>query len=61
MPEDMIASIPTGKGTITFSNKGLPPGGLMQNNPLHLTVACLQNWILPTVANNRSTVNCGIR
>jgi len=46
MPEEMIASITSGKGTITFSSEDLPPGGLVHNNVLSLIVICLQKYYL---------------
>jgi len=42
--EEMIASIISNKGTITFSNEDLPLGGSVHNNALYLTIMCLQKY-----------------
>jgi len=56
-PEEMIAYIMSGKGTITFTSKDLPPGGSVHNNSLYLSVICLQKYVPFSVVNNGSIIN----
>jgi len=55
-PEEMVASIITGKGTITFPNEDLPPGGLAHNNALYFTVTCLHKNVPITLIDHGSNV-----
>jgi len=43
--EEMIASITSGKGIITFSGKDLPPAGLAPRNALYVTIISLQKYL----------------
>jgi len=56
MVKEMIASIITGKDTITFSNEDLPLGGIVKNNALYLTILCLQKHVPLALIDNGSIV-----
>jgi len=55
--EEMITSITTSKGTITFSSEDLLPICAAQDNTLYLTVTCLQKHVRLALVDNSSTVN----
>lgn len=56
-PEEMITAVTTGKGTITFDDEDLPFFGSNHNNPLYLTVLCMQKYVPLALVDNGSAVN----
>ena len=55
--DEIIASIITGKGTITFTSEDRPSGDVAHNNALYLSVLCLQKHVSLALVDNGLTVN----
>ena len=56
-PKEMMALISIVKGTITFDNEDLSPGGPVHNSTYYLAVTCLQKHLLLALVKNGLTIN----